>query len=360
MTAAACAAWLLACRWGAFDPSGGTAGAADAGIDGVSTDGATERGDAGAPTPPHPIANGANFTALGAYDGRLYWLGSDGVYGCTPVPGPCVAQRFAREDFSCSFGFILRVGRAGVVWEGCTRSADTGSNSATVKLCPLGDTCSSAIDLGGFAQGQAYAFLALEGDALYVSPMVPPSEVETCTLPSCTWTVLTQSPTQLGAIAADQSSFYFAATPAVFFEGGTGPSLYACPLAGCTQAQWTTVWTAQGAPTDTVTSLIATAGQLWWPFQDSVMSVACTPTGCSSGVVSIAGQYGAYGMASDGESVYWANSRDGRVMKCAVSGCGNTPVELANGQATPSVVAVDATNVYWMNQASGEIWTASK
>jgi formylglycine-generating enzyme required for sulfatase activity len=55
-------------------------------------------------------------------------------------------------------------------------------------------------------------------------------------------------------------------------------------------------------------------------------------------------------LAVDATNVYWVNEAGGTVM--TVRTTGGAPTTLAAGQYTPSAIAVDATNVYWTNVGS--------
>ena len=64
--------------------------------------------------------------------------------------------------------------------------------------------------------------------------------------------------------------------------------------------------------------------------------------------------------ATDGIHVYWLDF-SGRVARCAVGGCSNTPEILAAGVATEMYgIAVDSTAVYWTNRAAGTAWKVAK
>ncbi len=83
-------------------------------------------------------------------------------------------------------------------------------------------------------------------------------------------------------------------------------------------------------------------------------------TATTSGPTALAsGQDLPGGIAVDATNVYWVNYGsgsagpvqgpvlDGQVMKCAKAGCGRNPTALASGLAHPTSIAVDATSVYW-------------
>jgi hypothetical protein len=354
---AACAAWLVACRWGAFEP---TAETSDASSDGAAR---ADAGDAMAHVPPQKLLSGPAYD-LATFGGQLYWLQNDGVYACAPAAGQCTPRRVV-EQVMCLYDRVSP-GPTGVAWvNACPLEA--GGPQLSLGFCSNGSGCPPAADLGGVPPRGLFAYLAWQGDSLFAS--FNSGEIETCVPPGCAWTTLTQgvianpqADPWTGAVAADSNAFYFAVVPQILLDGGPAPAIYACPRAGCAQSDWKSVWTAgaERPGTADVPSLIIAGGRLHWASGDSVLSVACGAAGCSGQVDAVTGQHGAIGLAADGDFVYWANYEEGRVMKCAIGGCGNTPTELASGQATPSAVAVDATNVYWLNYASGEIWTASK
>jgi hypothetical protein len=57
-----------------------------------------------------------------------------------------------------------------------------------------------------------------------------------------------------------------------------------------------------------------------------------------------------YGLAVGAMYVYWADNSAGTVMKAPLTG--GSPTMLASGQVNPQNIAVDATNVYWINAGS--------
>jgi sugar lactone lactonase YvrE len=69
-------------------------------------------------------------------------------------------------------------------------------------------------------------------------------------------------------------------------------------------------------------------------------------------------QGGPRGIATDGQSLYWANSGSGTVMRVSVDG--GTAVVLATSQQEPWSVAVDGESVYWTNHAGGTVMKTAK
>ncbi len=67
---------------------------------------------------------------------------------------------------------------------------------------------------------------------------------------------------------------------------------------------------------------------------------AIAPTGISDAIV-------VSGIAVDSSNVYWAESSEGVVMKVGLDG--GAPTTLASGQDNPTGLALDLTNVYWVN-----------
>ncbi len=95
----------------------------------------------------------------------------------------------------------------------------------------------------------------------------------------------------------------------------------------------------------------------------SVASASSTGSGggCGEGGLTVlaAGLPVPSAIAVDGTDVYWVNGAtgnpsggdlaNGSVMKCAVGGCNGQPTTLATGQPAPDPIALDGTYVYWGN-----------
>jgi hypothetical protein len=68
-------------------------------------------------------------------------------------------------------------------------------------------------------------------------------------------------------------------------------------------------------------------------------------------------------LAVDEANVYFTDTTDnGRVMRCARTGCGDSGVPLATNQSRPRGIAVDAKSVYWVNSggADGHVMRVAK
>ena len=88
----------------------------------------------------------------------------------------------------------------------------------------------------------------------------------------------------------------------------------------------------------------------------STVDAADCPTGSPCLVTLASGQNNAVALAVGPDAVYWvewgddSGKADGAVMKVPLDG--GTPIVLASDRPTPSSIAVDATSVYWTDQAA--------
>jgi hypothetical protein len=61
---------------------------------------------------------------------------------------------------------------------------------------------------------------------------------------------------------------------------------------------------------------------------------------------------GPFGIATDSIDVYWGQTGgsqgQGSLLACPLGGCGATPIPLVANRLAPTLVAVDATNLYWI------------
>jgi hypothetical protein len=81
----------------------------------------------------------------------------------------------------------------------------------------------------------------------------------------------------------------------------------------------------------------------------------CAVEGCNSPTqLGTAWQDASMGIAVDATSVYWTTTYPGAVLKCAISGCGGQPTQLASAPSGQGYggIAVDDTDVYWVTDNS--------
>jgi hypothetical protein len=81
----------------------------------------------------------------------------------------------------------------------------------------------------------------------------------------------------------------------------------------------------------------------------------CAKSGCGNSPTMLAsGPWsGTSKLVVDGASVYWIAS--GLVLKCAIGGCNNMPTVLWSGQGELGDIAIDANNVYFTNATSAQL-----
>jgi hypothetical protein len=65
-------------------------------------------------------------------------------------------------------------------------------------------------------------------------------------------------------------------------------------------------------------------------------------------------------IAIDEAAVYWTNSGNSTLRRCAFSGCPEGPETLVTDAGTPFGIALDSTFFYWTESASGRVMAAPK
>jgi len=142
------------------------------------------------------------------------------------------------------------------------------------------------------------------------------------------------------SLALDDANVYWAN------DDGT---VMACAINGCAQTP-----TEIGAVTTTqfyyAGSLTLEASQLYWATLDAV--VTCPVSGCLGQPTPIITGQKPTVIAVDQTTLYWTDVGDGgpsggKIMTCAIAGCGNAPLTIASSLPGPYAITLDTKNIYW-------------
>jgi hypothetical protein len=131
-----------------------------------------------------------------------------------------------------------------------------------------------------------------------------------------------------------------------------------CPLGGCTDAGPTTL-----VPGSYYRVLKLDRANIYWTGGatiDSGTVFQCPLAGCSQPTVLASSQASPFGIAVDSLDVYWTTDvPNGGVFRCAIGGCGGSPTTLVTGQPAPDAIVVDSANIYWANNG-GDVMECAK
>jgi sugar lactone lactonase YvrE len=144
-------------------------------------------------------------------------------------------------------------------------------------------------------------------------------------------------------MAIDSANVYWA-------DWGDGRLMY-CPL-GVACASPTVVYTQTGGPNMGPNGLVSTGAALLWVSDDG-NARRCTIASCTTPTVLASGLNAPTAIAVDATTAYWTNQGAASVMKCLISGCGNSPSLVASNEPGAYAVAVDASGIYWTQGTGG-------
>jgi hypothetical protein len=90
-------------------------------------------------------------------------------------------------------------------------------------------------------------------------------------------------------------------------------------------------------------------GNVFWTTKLGDILAWTKTTGATTSLAT--GQAGPRSITADASAVYWVNAAGGEVMKAAKQG-GSSPIVLASGQSSPWAIAVDDAYLYWVNNTA--------
>jgi hypothetical protein len=160
-------------------------------------------------------------------------------------------------------------------------------------------------------------------------------------------------PAIANAISLDESSLYWVGIDSEM------PVLETCAKTGCGGKP--TALAATNAGVFDPVGIAVRQGDLYFPWANAAV-VRCATSGCANTPTPLVfGQSTATAVATDGTNVYWLNAGNGlgEVLTCPLSGCAGKPINLASGNTFPVGIAVDETNVYWTTGGAGIVFKCS-
>jgi hypothetical protein len=341
--------------------------------------------------------------------------------GSTPSTVEVVASGAVALASGQQLPVTIAVDKTNVYWMNLGTNDTTDAKSPApwtggqVMRCPIAGCNETPISLAsGRVQGPAVrepAAFATDGTSVYWSDGVTAPAILKCTVGGCDNAPEVISDQGAESLAIFQGNIYWTQFAA---------EVFACPISGCSSGQ-TMPWSAGNSPCDV--GIAVDGSGIYWATMapDAVLTcalggcggaptalmsssasvaavsqvaldannvyftdanaevgmiLACRKSGCgSSPNVLASGLNSPMGIATDGLNVYWTETGNyfvngeavdgtGLVRKCSVTGCDNTPYNIASGLNGPVGIAVDDTYVYWTESgasvADGKVWMAPK
>jgi hypothetical protein len=125
-------------------------------------------------------------------------------------------------------------------------------------------------------------------------------------------------------------------------DGGTGSQILKCSILGCSNTPTVLVSTGAVNTGGSLGPFAADSANVYWTDQGNGV-FQCSANGCSTPTV-LSPTNGEY-VVVDSTNVYFGVG--GNVDKCAIGGCGQSPIALAQGLSQPLVFGVDSSAVYF-------------
>jgi hypothetical protein len=140
----------------------------------------------------------------------------------------------------------------------------------------------------------------------------------------------------------------------VYWTNSTTGEVEACAKSGCNSIPTTLVSDASVLYPQSIVTAAGSFYYLVYNFSNPGSVLACAASGCNNQPTTVASnQIGPSALAVDASNLYWTNQA-GQVMQCELGGCSGGPTALATGLGGPFSIgglAVDAANVYWSDSS---------
>jgi hypothetical protein len=152
-----------------------------------------------------------------------------------------------------------------------------------------------------------------------------------------------------------------AAAGRVYATYAYGGKVATCPTSGCASPP-DLLWSAESGGLNSQTvAIVADATDVFWTTQGRVMR--CALTGCDNTPTILASSGDAYvwslgPIALSADTVFFGHGlffdgstqRDGEILACAKSGCAGNPTVIATSAYGPTNLATDGIDVYWIER----------
>jgi streptogramin lyase len=157
-------------------------------------------------------------------------------------------------------------------------------------------------------------------------------------------------PVEISAPEPEAQGLAIDATNIYWTNTNTVGRVSTCPLAGCNGAP-TVLATGQAAPN----AVIAIGEDVFWTNYSGSTLMRCARTGCNqtpavhTTMSPLTAGFGR--LATDGALLFFTDGGNGKVHSCPLGACAGTHATLASFQQNPWGIAVDETSIYWVNDA---------